>query len=251
MVVAAGGISDPALSWTGDMYSVAWSISEPGGRRIVMQRLAHDGIAVGPRINVSKSGEVGTHPEIAWSGESFGLAWLREVQDPSGIAKHQVSFARVPKMAVAPTVVAELDLGGDVQGIALASSGKEFAVAWMAPTENRNTLIHMQRVSLQGELLEPRLTISDGQAFYSSRPDIVWAEEGYGIVWHDDRAATGNEIFFSYVQCGPESPDEGPGQRGAESDTVDSDSDTGAGEPTDEMNQSQPTPTGLKPVFDE
>ena len=97
-----------------------------------------------------------------------------------------------------------LDFGGSADQVALAATGREFGLAWVGSRKPRGTAVYLQRIGLDGAALEPAIEVTDGVPLTCGRPDIVWAGDGYAIVWHDDRAQTGSEVFFSFVECGEE-----------------------------------------------
>jgi hypothetical protein len=209
--LAQGGITDVAVAWNGELFAVVWSELAGGSRRIMLQRANPRGERIGPAIQVSVAGGVNRQPVPVWSGEDWGVLWTNEVPAPGKEEpRYRVFFSRLPAAAGGPRATHDLKLISASPRAALASTGREFGVAWLENLDPVGSVVFFQRLGREGELLGIPLKVSDEAPLNCGRPDLAWAGDGFGVTWHDDREPAGSEIFFSFLSCGDEPPPEEP-----------------------------------------
>ncbi|MDJ0762955.1 MAG: hypothetical protein QNJ97_08205 [Myxococcota bacterium] len=203
VVIASGGIEDPDIAFNGQFYAVVWSTSVAGGRDILLQRVSPAGKKIGGVVRVSSIAGSSRKPRVVWSGKHFGVAWTHAApatENPRD--RFQVFFAIVPETGDTPILTRQLAFRGSADQVALAATGEEFGLAWVGSRQPMGTAVYLQRISPAGQPLEETTEVTDGVPFTCGRPDLAWDGAGYAVVWHDDRAPTGTEVFFAYVACG-------------------------------------------------
>jgi hypothetical protein len=221
-VLGRGGIEDVAMAWNGDHYAVAWSESVKGGREIVMQRVTPKGKRLGLPVKVSAMAGTNRKPVIAWAGNEYVVAWTNAApKDQNPRDSYRIFLAVVPANSNTPRLTRQLEFQGSADQVALAASGEEFAVAWLGSRRPMGTAIYFRRLNLQGLPIGDAITVTDGKPLTCGRPSLVWAGDGYGVTWHDDREPAGSEVFFSFVSCGEDTGGEaaapaGPTDAGVE-----------------------------------
>ena len=204
-VVATGGIEDPQLAWNGDFYAVVWSSSVKGGREIRLQRVSKKGLRLERPVSVSSISGVSQKPVVAWTGSSFAVAWTSAAPaDQNPRDRYRIFVAMVPVVGDAPTVTRQLEFNGSADQISLVSTGKELGLAWVGSRQDNGTSVYFQRLGLDGGLLGETIEVTDGTQFICGRPSLAWGGDGYAVTWQDDRAQTGTEVFFSFLECGEE-----------------------------------------------
>ncbi|MCP4603837.1 MAG: hypothetical protein GY847_25515 [Proteobacteria bacterium] len=238
VVIATGGIENPQIVYNGQFYAVVWSASAKGGREILLQRVSPKGRKLGEMVRVSSTAGISRKPTMVWSGSSYTIAWTNAAPTAENpLDRFRIFFAVVPETGDTPTMTRQLAFQGSADQVALASTGKEFGLAWVGSKRPRGTAVYFQRIGLDGKVLGDTTEVTDGVPLTCGRPSLAWDGEGYGVTWHDDRAETGAEVFFAYLECGEEMPELVTQQ--AEPTT---DSDAGVEKPED-------TPPALKGVF--
>jgi hypothetical protein len=202
-VIASGGIETPGIVYNGVFYAIVWSESVKGGRRIVMQRVSPKGERLGGLMEVSNSAGPHQKPVIAWNANRFAVAWTvseKNIQSPRD--EHHIYFALLPEVGDAPLLSKPTDVWGVLEAAAIATSGKEYALAWTGAKENEGCGIFFQRIDLDGNPASDILEVSDKPAITCSAPTLAWDGKGYGAAWDDDRGGMETEIYFSYIACG-------------------------------------------------
>jgi hypothetical protein len=205
VVLGRGGIEDVAIAWNGEHYAVAWSQSVKGGRDIMMQRVTSAGKRMGLPVKVSGMAGTNRKPVLAWAGTEYVVAWTNEApkgENPKD--SYRIFLAVVPAKKVTPRLTRQLEFQGSADQVALAASGEEFAVAWLGSKEPMGTAIYFRRLDLQGQPIGDTIKVTDDKPLTCGRPSLVWAGDGYGVTWHDDREPAGSEVFFSFISCGEE-----------------------------------------------
>jgi hypothetical protein len=207
-VIAAGGIESPKISYNGIFYTITWSESVPNGRRIVLQRVSPQGKKLGNLLTVSTAPGQHKSPATAWNGGQFAATWTSIKQkdtnkhtDDAAENPFQIFWALIPEVGNAPTVSRPLPLYSAAGQPALASSGEEYALAWLQRKKGGGYGIYFQRLDTKGELVGAPLEVTDASPHSCSRPSITWDGQGYAVAWHDDREHHESEIYFSYISC--------------------------------------------------
>jgi hypothetical protein len=199
--LAQGGIEDTSIAWTGAFFAVAWSASTPGGREIRLQRVAHDGRLLGDSVKVSGTVGMSRKPVLAWTGKDFVVAWTQAAPSAANqIDKFRVFLALVPEVGSSPRLTRQLDIQGSADRVALATTGRELGLAWVG-SKGAGSGVYFRPFGLDGAPRGETIEVTDGSQIACGRPDIAWGGDGYAVVWHDDRATSGSEVFFSFLAC--------------------------------------------------
>jgi len=206
VTVAHGVIHNPQLIWSGKQYAVVWAQNVPGGRDIIMQRIDPAGRMMGQAVRVSSLKGLASNPQITWNGKEYGIAWTHAAPMRSKEqGDFQIYFARVAPAGNMPISTRSLDFFGSADQVSLASSGGEYAVAWVG-ADVSGSAVYFQRLNPQGEEIGETQMVNDGSAQVVGPPDMAWNGKGYGVAWHDDRVKGDTEIFFSFVACSEAAP---------------------------------------------
>ncbi len=246
VVIATGGIENPQMAFNGEFFAVVWSASAKGGREIMMQRVSPNGRKLGAPVRVSATAGTSRKPVISWAGSTFAISWTNAApteQNPRD--RFRVFFAIVPNVGNAPTMTRQLKFQGSADQVALAATGKEFGLAWVGSKKPVGSAVFLQRIGLDGKVLGDTTEVTDGVPLTCGRPSLAWDGNGYGVTWHDDRAKTGAEVFFSYVECGEELPE--PVTPAPEPEPAAAPADAGPGEAASSAGE----PPALKEAFGE
>jgi hypothetical protein len=235
--VAAGGIDDVRIAWTGEQYAVVWSASVAGGRQILLQRLSNKGKRLGNRVKVSGTDGVSRNPEIAAGGGGFAVVWTNDTPRQDKKSDHYWTvFALVPERGDAPTAVRQLEIESATDRVAVAGAGAggEYGIAWVAKKEPMGSAVYFARIGADGKQIGGPVRVSDDKPIACGTPALAFAGDGYGVAWHDDRSQTGTQIVFSFLGCG-----------GAEAEAA----DAGAPPETPPAAEAKPEEPKLKEVF--
>ena len=201
--VASGGIENPRIAYNGVYFALVWSESAAGGRQIMMQRVSPEGEKLGGKVKVSAVAGQSRKPAIAWAGKNFAVAWTNAAPaDDNPRDRYRIFMAMVPPVGDRPLSTRQLKFSGSADQVALAATGEEFGLAWVGSRDNGGSAVYLQRLSLQGELLEETVEVTDGVPFVCSNPSLTWDGKGYAVVWHDDRGQVDTEIYMSLIACG-------------------------------------------------
>ena len=207
VVVARGGIETPQMVFNGRFFGIVWSSSVKGGREIRFQRVSPRGRLLGSTVQVSREEGVSRKPAIALSGGNFAVAWTHSAPEKDNPdERFRVYLAVIPEVGDQPLMTRQLSFRGSADEVALAATGQEFGLSWVGSRHPRGSAVYFGRMGLDGEPIDSTIEVTDGVPLTCGRPSLVWDGSGYGVVWHDDRARTGSEVFFSYIECGEETP---------------------------------------------
>jgi hypothetical protein len=204
-VLGRGGIEDVVVAWNGKHFAVVWSESVKGGREIVMQRVTNRGKRAGLPVRISAVAGTNRKPVVAWSGSEYAVAWTNAApQGENPRDRFRIFFAVVPGQGQTPRLTRQLEFEGSADQAAIAASGQEFAVAWTGSKEPMGSAVYFRRLDLEGKPIGETVRVTDDKPLTCGRPSLVWAGDGYGVTWHDDREPAGSEVFFAFVTCGEE-----------------------------------------------
>ncbi|MBN2803125.1 MAG: hypothetical protein JXR91_08520 [Deltaproteobacteria bacterium] len=202
LLVSTGGIESPAIAWTGEFFAIVWSESVSKGRRIVLQRVTNNGNLFGPKVAVSRTSGISKSPQITFNEKEFAIAWTtsftNEMEDND---RYKVFFAIVKKDGISPLLTRQLDFKGSAEQVSLATSGKEYALAWVGSKKPAGSAVYFKRIDEKGKSLSETIKVTDDEPAACGKPSIAWTENGYGITWDDSRFFEGLEIFFSFMEC--------------------------------------------------
>ncbi len=145
----------------------------------------------GTDVRVTSDPNYSAAPSIAWSGETYGIAWF-DGRD----GNYEIYFARLDS---AGSKIGPDQRITDNPGVSSAPSivwtGAEYGLAW---SDNRdgNFEVYFKRLDAAGNALtgDIRLTNAPGDSLNVS---LVSTGTGYGLAWEDMRDGGNDEIYFA------------------------------------------------------
>ncbi len=184
--------ADPVVAWSGNGYGIVWSDEDFGLPRVLFAHVSTAGVVtVGP-IQISKLGDEGTRPAIAWDGEAFTVAWswynqrvhMRRVT-PFGVLLGtegclncmQSTGTGEVSIAVSQTGTIGYAYGDNRGGIAFAQTDKNFVP--------------------QGPIFPVVTTVA------ADFPSLVWDGSAWGLSWSDRRANPEEAVWFNRLSTVP------------------------------------------------
>ncbi|HET6278963.1 MAG TPA: putative metal-binding motif-containing protein [Candidatus Polarisedimenticolia bacterium] len=217
------GASEPDLVWTGAGFGTTWQQDEAGvalTQELMFAGFASGGAGASLTAQLT-SGTDSQVPSIVWTGSEFGVSWY----DPTG-GSSEIYFSRVLPSGSFPPGLCDTGSGLCTQGKvgatctqnadctgglrvtdnpafsyapSLAWNGQEYGLAWYDARDG-NREIYFARISAAGGKIggDIRVTSAPG---HSTSPSLVWADQGYGLAWVDERDQMGGpplrEIYFA------------------------------------------------------
>lgn len=192
---AAGVSGRPSLAWTGDGYGVVWPDDRGGVSQIYFARLDRNGTKVGadqPITSGTGATTAASLPDIAWSGQVFGMSFVNEAATPA-----MVRFARLAADGSPQGGVADAGEGAGISSIVW--DGQRFALAYHSARAGGMTEIFVSRFDASGARVGTELRLTNDPAA-SFIPSIAWTGSRYGITFQDARGAMG-EVFLGVVDA--------------------------------------------------
>jgi hypothetical protein len=216
------GASEPELVWTGTGFGATWQQDEAGvalTQELMIAGFDAAGAGASP-VEQLTTGTDSQVPSMVWTGTEFGLSWY----DPTG-GNSEIYFSRVLPSGSFPPGLCDSGSGLCTQGKvgasctqdaacagglrvtndpafsyapSLAWNGREYGLAWYDARDG-NREIYVARISASGGKIggDIRVTSAPG---HSTSPSLVWADQGYGLAWVDERDQLGGpplrEIYF-------------------------------------------------------
>jgi len=196
---ASGFQGEPAVTFDGTDYLVAWTDMRGGDADVYGARVTPGGVVVdtsGIALVVDSAWQTG--PAVAWDGTNFLLIWVDRRNDVSG----DIYGARVTSEGVV------LDSAGFPVSAAsnlqdspgLACGNDEVLVVWHDMRSGIDTDVFGSRVSKTGEVLDSAgIAIADA-ANFQWRPRVAFDGTNYLVVWKE-QAAHG-DIYCGRVGTG-------------------------------------------------
>lgn len=190
------GKMHPAVSFDGkDTFLVVWEEGWDGwngGTDIVAARVRSDGTCLDPGgIVICKAKDFQERPAVTF-GEGH---WLVVWQDIRGGKDYDLYGARVTPegKCLDPDGAALFGGPGNQCEAALASSGKEFALAWSDFRSGENYEIYLGRVGADGKALDgagkTKVAKRAGPGYSDTQPRLVRTGHGWLMTWisYDER----------------------------------------------------------------
>ena len=148
------------------------------------------------------------YPTVVWTGSEFAVAWTTTGSTTvQNVDKHSVFLAVVGLAGNVPMATKQLLTRSTYPHVALASSGEEIALSWVQRKEPSGTALYFQQYDKSIEPVGKMVKVSDEQPNECGAPSMVFAGDGYGITWHDDRDPDGTKIYFDFITCGGLGPE--------------------------------------------
>jgi hypothetical protein len=185
-------IPSPSVVWDGQAYGAAWANDDgTGAIRIWFARIAADGTVLVPPTPVTDGSEDAL-ASIAWSGETYGIAFMSQRD-----ADQEIYFSRVG--ADGSKIGADLRVtmsSGASQLPSLVWARDCWAVAWQDMIDG-NPEIYFARLGRDGNKIGSNVRVSNAPSD-SRDATLAWSETEYGVAWADARSGH-FEIFFSRI----------------------------------------------------
>jgi hypothetical protein len=165
-------------------------------------RMEPDGTPIGTPLRVTNAPGLSFVPSLVWTGTEYGVAWNDQRDNTMmGAADAEIYFARID--AAGNEIGDDLrvtDAPGQSYRPALAWDGTSYAVTWNDDRAG-NQEIWFQRITTDGGLGGDavRVTNSMGSSLFS---DLAASENGFGVVWNDDRDGTTRAYFQRLSEAG-------------------------------------------------
>jgi hypothetical protein len=179
----------PSLAWSGAALGLAVSRAGPDNvLSMYFGRLAPDGRALGPTIQLSAEGATADDPAILSTGDRFFAGWEEQVSNHARVRVASIDAAG-GQPVVGPALACPMN--DDCTQAALDWTGAALGVAWRSMDHRA---IHFTPVT--ADLEEgAAVTVSpvDADAYH---PSLAWGGGVHGLAWSD--ASVGqNEIWFA------------------------------------------------------
>ena len=147
---------------------------------------------LGSEIRVSATIANSKVPSIAWTGKEFGVVWS---DDRDG--NREVYFVRLDKNGKKLGEEVKIPYSHNISiSPKIVWTGKEFGVVWEGNRDG-NWEIYFARLDSSGKKIGKEKRITTNQTV-SRFPEIVWAGDGYGVVWEElEVLSDKNRIYFT------------------------------------------------------
>jgi hypothetical protein len=235
LLIARGGILSPKIAWSGEYFAIVWSQSAPGGRKIMMQRVTNRGLKFGNIVEVSRATGKSNNPVVIFDGSNFVVAWTNETSSDDEFAdKYRVFLAMIKDKGATPTFTRQLDFSGSAEVVSLASTGSEYALAWVGSKPEAGSAIFFQQFDKMGKEKGEIIKVTDDEPVAVSKPSLIWGGDRYAVVWHDSRFYEGAEIFFASLKCNPQLAEPADDSK-SESDETNPETDNQPKDPASEL----------------
>ena len=204
LVTGGGAVSetpasstDPSLVWNGEELGLSWRFEGDavGGWGIYLARLNAVGEVIQEGRRISQGTLARGQAMLAWTGHSYGMAWIDRAGGNAGI--HFAQASRSAAAIDANSFVASAP--HEDRSVSTAWSGADFAVAFV-DTAGGSRRPFVQRVSSSGARTGPRLALAVDQG-PAEPPKVVWTGRDYAVAWseHD----VGNDEYVILYARGP------------------------------------------------
>jgi hypothetical protein len=184
---------DPSLTWTGQMYGLAWEDTRTTTSDIYFANISATG-TIGPAAQITTDAAASHYPRLAWNGNEYGVAWQDTRTNP-----YSLYFARIYESGS--------KIGEDIQirnstGLScrpsLVWTGAEYTVAWEENSYGNNDIFCVSLDSVGDRIgVERRMTARTSE---ERNPTLAVGGRGLGLFWRT--AGVGYEIHFLGLGCG-------------------------------------------------
>ncbi|ANM30069.1 hypothetical protein ABI59_11550 [Acidobacteria bacterium Mor1] len=174
---------DPAVSSTGESRLILWVDERSGRPQVHFTRCCVAFLALEVQLT-SDATQDGLDPAAAFGGNDWAVVYAQGVA-----GDHEVYLQRVADTGVADPGRTQVSLGsGSARHPAIVFNGASYGVVWQDDRSGRNEIYFRAFDSALAPLGdEVPLTDAPGE---STRPQIVWLDDRYVVVWEDDRDGT-------------------------------------------------------------
>lgn len=175
-------------------WAVAWYEGDGNDGNIRFMRIGSDGTRFGSDPAAVADTNWSYYPDIAATGDGFGLAWHESYSDPPVYKLQWTMVSRSGVIETDPFVEILSESAGFAQFPSLAWSPGlgVFGLAWQDSRSGRYE-VFFATISTGGTVSNPLLNVSqmEGQ---STLPDLVWSGSEWAVVWIND--ATDSDCLY-------------------------------------------------------
>jgi len=181
-------VSSSRLAMVAGRAGVAWVDNPTGIYQIYLSLFDGSGQQAVAPVQISNSSEKAYSPYLSSDGDGFSLAWFDE---RDGNPEIYFSTYDIGSVGTERRITEAAE--GSFHPV-LAWTGSEWGLVWYDYRDG-NSEIYFTRLAEDGTKLEAdkRLTRDDQG---SHTPNMVWADDKFGIVWLDERQDDNFEVYF-------------------------------------------------------
>jgi hypothetical protein len=188
----------PALASSGDGYGVVWQA--PGNNLalsvIYFRNISNSGKKENKELNINQDLKWATHPSVAWNGNEYIVAFVRNVNELAGEAQI-VRVSNIGIKADFPRVFNDQQTA--LGPVNIIWSGAEYGLSWTDNAQGAglgSNIYFTNLTSLGADMNTDELISSDinrSQDSHASFGDGQWA-----MVWEEDSDAGRREIVLGF-----------------------------------------------------
>lgn len=193
----------PRVAYDGTNYLVVWIDTRNDFYDVYGTRVTPSGEILDPMgIGIAVAEGNQQYPDVAFDGVNYLVVWedYRTTGDPSLPSRYSIYGARItPGGALIDEEGILISNAHDVRGTpAVASAGSGFLVVWR---DSRDYIkqIYGCRIDEFGTVLDPDGFLISKGGSWRGDPDIAFYGENFLVVWEDDRADPGDDIYGARV----------------------------------------------------
>lgn len=191
-------VGEPSAAWSGVDWAIAYEDQSAGPLAIFFARVDSASRPLGTTGQISPAGGDGAYsPSVAWGRRTWGAVWSEVLAGRSAL--------RFAELDTVGTVLGEAAIspdGQDAYAGTIAWGEEQYGIGWISA----DGVVWLQLASDEGVPDGEPLQLSGRDAFVGSSLDVLWAGDGWVVVW--EQYADGvSQIFAS--RLGPDGAPEG------------------------------------------
>lgn len=172
-------------------HFVAAYLEATGLGEIATVEAGPNGAVIHSGTHVSLGGGAPKSPELAWSGDGFGVVW-----DDSRSGIRQIYF-RALDSSGEPTGE-EIPVGGNGTSPRIATNGTVFAIVWR---DAQTSELHFKAIDHAGQPVGDEIVVATGLAAHLVGPNVTWDGERFVVVWFANEQGFGTEKIYAAAVC--------------------------------------------------
>jgi hypothetical protein len=179
-------VGEPSIGWSGVDWAIAYEDQAGGPLAIFFARVDSASRPLGAPGQISEGGEGSYAPALTWGRRTWGAVWSEVVGGQS--------LLRFAEMDTVGTVRGEAAIspdGQDAYAGVLDWGEEQYGIGWVSA----DGVVWLQLASDQGVPDGEAIQLSAPGAFVGSSLDVVWAGDGWVVVW--EQYADGVSQIFS------------------------------------------------------
>lgn len=181
-----------SIVWDGDAYGVVWAQEMESNEEIFFARVAPDGLVLEGPVILTFDAADQSYPTIAWNGFAYGIAWH---DNRSGNYDVYFQLTDLNGSPLGPPLPVSVDPA--LQRFpSLAATPYGFGITWQ-DARNGNYDVMFAFLDPLGMNLSGDIPITS-DVYPQYLPQLVWADEQFGITWEDSRWGDG-DVYFTRI----------------------------------------------------